>query len=263
MPNARDRFWMWGHDAGSHNELYNVPGRSRITPVEAAFYFSIPNIVMVRYREKSLPPSVQYSVPFRPLGQVVWSIVGSGGRESARAEREQAIELARDLSNMTGVMMDDFFKTEGDEDNIGALSLDEMSHVRDLLSAAPRKLDLWVVLYNFQTHLPVRRHLELCDKVTFWTWKAEDLSKIEEKFALVETVAPSCGKLLGCYMWDYGAKRPMPVNLMERQCETGLQWLQEGRIEGMIFLASCICDLGLETVEWTKEWVAKVGGRPL
>ena len=62
-------------------------------------------------------------------------------------------------------------------------------------------------------------------------------------------------------MWDYGAKRPMPVNLMEKQCETGLQWLQEGRIEGMIFLASCICDLGLETVEWTRG-VGGQGRRP-
>jgi hypothetical protein len=43
----------------------------------------------------------------------------------------------------------------------------------------------------------------------------------------------------------------------------GLQWLQEGRIEGMIFLASCICDLGLETVEWSRQWIQKVGGGKL
>ncbi|MBI2441209.1 MAG: hypothetical protein HYV35_07560 [Lentisphaerae bacterium] len=262
MANVSDRFWLWGHDAGSHNEGWNIPGKSRITPVEAAFYLAIPNIVMVRYNKADLPPSVQYGVPFRPLRQVVWSIVGASGI-TARADREQAIELAQSLSNMTGVMMDDFFRSEGKEDGIGVLSLDELRHVRDLLSAAHRKLDLWVVLYDHQTRLPVRRHLELCDKVTFWTWKAEDLPRLEQNFALAEAVAPSCGKLLGCYMWDYGAKRPMPVNLMQKQCEQGLQWLQEGRIEGMIFLASCICDLGLETVEWTRQWVAQVGGRPL
>ena len=262
MEKIRDRFWLWGHDAGSHDEGWNIPGESRVTPVEAAFYLSIPNIIMVRYNEASMPVSVQYSVPFRPLKQVVWSIVGGGGYTD-HSDREQVIELARDLPNMTGVMMDDFFGDSEEESSIGTLSLDELRYVRDLLGAAPRKLGLWVVLYDHQLHLPVKRHLDLCDKVAFWTWEAKELQKLEENFDVVESVAPSCGKLLGCYMWDYGKKRPMPVDLMKRQCETGLRWLREGRIEGMVFLASCICDLDLETVEWTRRWVVEEGDRPL
>ena len=120
-----------------------------------------------------------------------------------------------------------------------------------------------MVFYDHQLHLPVGRHLELCDKIAFWTWEAENLSKLEENFALAEAVAPSCPKVLGCYMWDYGIKRPMPLELMKHQCDLGLQWLKEGRIEGMIFLASCICDLDLETVEWTRQWIADVGSQPL
>lgn len=262
METIRDRFWLWGHDAGSHDENWGIPEKSRITPVEAAFYLSIPNIIMVRYGEESLQLSVQNSVPFRSLQEVVWSIVGAG-RTTERAEREQTIALARGMSNVTGVMMDDFFHRQGDEDTVGTLSLNELRQVRELVSAEPGKLDLWAVLYDFQLHLPVSRYLELCDTVTFWTWKAEDLPKLEENFALAEGLAPSCAKLLGCYMWDYGAKRPMPETLMRAQCEQGLQWLEEGRIEGMIFLASCICDLDLEAVEWTREWVAEVGDRAI
>ena len=51
----------------------------------------------------------------------------------------------------------------------------------------------------------------------------------------------------------------MSVGLMEMQCETGLKWLREGRIQGMIFLASCICDLDLDAGEWTRRWIARVG----
>ena len=47
----------------------------------------------------------------------------------------------------------------------------------------------------------------------------------------------------------------MPIELMEHQCRMGRKWLENGRIEGMIFLASCICDMGLETVEWTRRWI--------
>lgn len=37
----------------------------------------------------------------------------------------------------------------------------------------------------------------------------------------------------------------------------------KGRIEGVIFLATNICDLDLETVIWTRRWIAEVGDRPL
>jgi hypothetical protein len=59
-------------------------------------------------------------------------------------------------------------------------------------------------------------------------------------------------------MWDYGNKKPMPLDLMKHQCEIGLRWLEEGRIEGMVFLASCICDLDLEAVEWTRGWIEEI-----
>jgi hypothetical protein len=55
----------------------------------------------------------------------------------------------------------------------------------------------------------------------------------------------------------------MPVEWMRHQCELGLTWLKEGKIEGMIFLASCICDLDLEAVEWTRAWIREVGDEPI
>ena len=64
-------------------------------------------------------------------------------------------------------------------------------------------------------------------------------------------------------MWDYGEKKPMPLELMQHQCELGHEWLRQGRIDGMIFLASCICDLDLEAVEWTRQWIAHNGDEPL
>jgi len=51
--------------------------------------------------------------------------------------------------------------------------------------------------------------------------------------------------------------------IRDKLCEVGLRWLREGRIEGMIFLASCICDLGLKTVEWTRRWITEVGDQTI
>ena len=262
MDTVRDRFWLWGHAATSHNRSWGLPAPSRMTPTEAALYMDVPNVIMVRYDGRPAAPLTQYAVPFRALKQVVWSVVGASGSTEAE-ERSQVIELARGLPNVTGVMMDDFFRASTAAGGVGVLSPDALQALRSQLSLPERKLDLWVVLYGHQLTLPVRDHLKLCDKVTFWTWKAEDLEHLEHDFEVVEALAPSCGKVLGCYMWDYGIKQPMPVERMKEQCEIGLRWLTEGRIEGMVFLASCICDLDLEAVEWTRRWIAEVGDQAL
>jgi hypothetical protein len=55
----------------------------------------------------------------------------------------------------------------------------------------------------------------------------------------------------------------MPLDLMQHQCELGLRWLRQGRIGGMIFLASCLCDLDLEAVMWTRDWLSQEGDEQL
>ena len=141
-----------------------------------------------------------------------------------------------------------------------SLSVEQLKTVRKRLeNVAGRKLDLGVTLYMHQLDPRIVFHLDLCDMVSLWTWKAEDLKDLETNFERFNRLAPKKRILLGCYMWDFGTNRPMPVENMRRQCELGLRWLKQGRVEGLIFLATNICDLGLETVEWTREWIARVG----
>lgn len=261
MTPARECFWLWGHSVGSHNEGWGLHGASRISPVEAACYMRIPNLIMVRYHEDRMPPDAQYLVPFRGLSRVVWSVVGASGTYRDD-DVERALEVSRLLPNMNGVMMDDFFR-QGRE-GTGVLSVAQLQGLRAGLARASRPLDIWVVLYDHQLDLPVGAHLAFCEKVTFWTWEAENLAELETNFDRFERLVPDGRRrILGCYMWDYGRKRPMPLELMEKQCDLGLRWLKDGRIDGMIFLASCICDLDIETVEWTRRWVEQAGHQQL
>ena len=256
---VRDKFWLWGHAAGSHNPVYNLPRPSRMTPAEAAFYMDIANLIMVVIGDNPAPPFDLYARALSPLKQVVWSIVGDG--DSKRVDIEEVIKLAERFPNINGAIMDDFFH---DRKAIARHSLDDIARFRQQLRNTVRPLDLWVVLYDHQLDWPVQEHLSLCDKVTFWTWEADNLKNLENNFSHFEQLVPdTCSKILGCYMWDYGKKRPMPLAAMQKQNKLGLRWLQEGRIQGMIFLASCICDLDIDTVEWTKRWIAEVGDREL
>jgi len=262
MGTAKDRFWVWGHDAGCHNAGWGIPRESRMTPAEGAFYLGVPNLIFVRYEGKPEPPFDRYARAFSPLRRVVWSIVGAGGATD-ESERDAVLRTAEAFPNITGVMMDDFFHAPSAAGEVGSLSLDVLRGVRDRLVVAGRRLDLWVVLYDHQLNLPVRDHLSLCDTVTFWTWEARNLANLEANFARAEALAPSADKVLGCYLWDYGTRQPMPIEAMRGQCELGLRWLREGRVQGMIFLASCICDLDIPAVEWTKRWIGEIGDAPI
>lgn len=256
MTTVRDRLWLFAHEAGSHDDRWELPQTSRITPVEAAHYLAVPNVIMVRYRGQPAPPYDQYAVPFASLRQVVWSVVGSAGITDA-AEQDHVLALADRLPNLTGVFMDDFFRSS--EEEPGVFSVQQLHQLRSRLRAGTRRLDLWVVLYDHQLHLPVGPHLQRCDKVTFWTWESPNLHHLEPNLRKAKELAEGRDLLLGCYLWDYGRRLPMPLERMQQQCNVGLDWLREDRIDGLIFLASCICDLGLETVEWTRDWIAEVG----
>jgi len=257
---AKDRFWLWGHDAGAHNDGWGLPQASRMTPAEAAFYLGVPNLIMVRYKGRPPLPFDQYAVPFRALKQVVWSVVGASGQTDDK-EQAHVLELAARHPNITGLMLDDFFGSEqpAQGDDPTALPLDRLRDLRSQLTVSGRRLRLWAVLYEHQLEKSLGKYLELLDILTFWTWDSEKLKRLEDNLERLEQITSQCGRVLGCYMWDYGKKKPMPLDLMQHQCELGLRWLQQGRIEGMIFLASCICDLELEAVEWTRDWIAKVG----
>jgi hypothetical protein len=260
MATVRDRLWLWGHDAGSHNEGWGLPGPSRITPVEAAFYLGVPNLIMVRYNNRPPLPLDQFALPLQSLRRVVWSAVGAHG-ESSEEERAHILSLAARSPNVTGIILDDLFLEHPAPDGEpAALPLEKLRQLRDQLSAG-RRLDLWAVVYEHQLHHTFAPYLESMDLVSLWAWEADKLPAIGDRLERLGELAPTCKKVLGCYLWDYGTKRPMPLHLLQRHCDAGLELLMQKRIEGMIFLASCICDLGLDAVEWTRGWIAKVGDR--
>lgn len=266
MECVRDRLWIWGHEAGSHNSGWGLWGNSCMTPLEGARYLEVPNLIMITYGGKPEPPFDEYARTLSPLKQVIWSIVGdlSSTRNNESTDIEEVISVAGRHPNICGAIMDDFIDAApGAQTYTCRYTPEDIAGFRQRLHKAPCNLDLWVVFYAHQLTFPVAEYLDKCDGVAFWTWEVKELSRLNEIFKRLEELLPGSRKLLGCYLWDYDKKRPMPLDRMEKQCETGLQLLRDQRVEGLIFLASCICDLNLDAVEWTRDWIAHVGDTPL
>jgi hypothetical protein len=261
METVRDRLWLWGHDSGALNAEWNFPRPSRITPVEAAIYLNVPNLLMVKYGGLPVLPYEQYAIPMRSLKRVAWSIVGARGEQS-QDEREHVLELATRMPNLTGLVMDDFINWDTGEPEV---SVEELDALHERLQLPDRWLDLMMILYTHQLDIDLSAHLAYCNQVSFWTWRSADLIDIEANFERFKRLVPNHQCFLGCYMWDFGVKgAPIQnLDLLKRECELGLEWLQQGRIEGMIFLPSSVVDLELESVEWVHRWIDEVGDEQL
>lgn len=126
-----------------------------------------------------------------------------------------------------------------------------------------RKLDLAVVVYTNQIDPGIVPILQDVDVVLLWTWKSSDLKHLEANFRRLQNILPGKRVILGCYLWDFSNAQVIPLDVMQKQCELGLSWLKAGEIEGMIFCCNNIMDKDLKAVEWTRQWITRVGHESL
>ena len=190
-------------------------------------------------------------------------------------ELPYVLEMARKYPNIVGVFLDDFFVPgkEGPKKSTGALSPGQLRDLRARLQASGRKLETWVTFYSrvfdpthpshFETDLPLSAYLDEFDVITMWTRGGRRLENLESYMDQLHKVSPKPYKALGCDFWDFLNKAPVPIPLMEHQCNLGLKWLREGRIREMIFLANTVMDVNLEVVDWTRRWIERVGDQVL
>jgi len=264
---VRDRLWIFAVPANS--DYPHIGRRSVMSPAEGAFYLDIPNILLVQSGKengeqaygKFNSPLAQYMVALRPLKRVVWSVIGSNGFYSPK-ETQEIIKIAETSSNFSGIMLDDFFtdKIEGQQ---ARFTIEEFTDIHNQLKKINENYQVFATVYKEQLDMPLDDYFKMIDVATFWTMNFDDLENMESNIKKLKSVAPHAKIMLGCYFIDYRKNKGVPIPLMKKQCETGLRWIKEGKIEGMIFLANTTMDIGLESVEWTRNWIKEVGDTPI
>ena len=122
---------------------------------------------------------------------------------------------------------------------------------------------MYATYYTSLLELPLKDYLDLLDGVTFWTWKPEDIARLDSNMARIKELAPHLKVIQGCYLVDFTRKQSTPIPAMRRQCDFGLKSLKQKRIAGMMFLSNGVMDVGFEAVEWTRDWIQDIGDTPL
>lgn len=62
---------------------------------------------------------------------------------------------------------------------------------------------------------------------------------------------------------DYGERKPLTMDQMKYQLDKYYIWIKKRDIEGIIFCFNCIADIGLNTVDFTRKWIAEVGNEKM
>ena len=76
-------------------------------------------------------------------------------------------------------------------------------------------------------------------------------------------MAPNARILCGCYMWNYGEHCALTREQMKYQTDLYLRLMRAGEIEGIVVCSNCIADLGIENVEYMREWIEEHKGETL
>lgn len=242
-----------------------------MTPRDGADFFGIDKMLRVSMSAGPFPPFDEEAEKIKDLKEVVWSAIGAGGANQYsvgdHSDIDEVLRMAEIYSNVSGAVLDDFFY--GNEEpgrRIGRHSFESIKSMQDRLhNFAKRRLDLWMVWYDYQLDFAgVEEYLDLVDVVTFWTWEGKNLSRMDENIKKCIEKTPGKRHLAGCYLWNYGEKEPLTMDQMKYQLDRYYHWLKKGYIEGIIFCSNAtVPDIGLDTADYTRKWIAEVGNEKI
>jgi hypothetical protein len=267
----KDNFWLWGQNAGVHHGTtnpYNLPGKNLMESREGCDFLGIKKCCRVAMGSGPFPPFDAEAEKIKDLKEVVWSAIGAGGlkqHNNDQSDLDEVLRIAEIYPNITGAIMDDFFlATEVPGKSSGRHSIESIQRISDKLhNFKKRRLDLWVVWYTYQLDFKVNDYINLCDVITLWTWKGADLQNLDANIQKFVSKTPGKRRLAGCYMWNYGERKPLTMDQMKYQLDKYYNWIKKGDIEGIIFCSNCIADIGLDTVDFTRKWIAEVGNEKI
>ena len=120
-----------------------------------------------------------------------------------------------------------------------------------------KKLNMWVTLYEYNMEqIPnLKPWLDEFDYITLWIWYGRNLEKMESYYEDLFKMCPDKKIVAGMFMYNYGERCPMTIEQMKRQGDYFLKLMREGKLDGIMIVGNPICDLGLEAVEWTRNWI--------
>jgi hypothetical protein len=253
---VRDRIWIWGTREAPGSTKRSLSAYVEASPAQRAKMLGLRNVFIAGGIPLEPDRAKELAEPVARMGGRLFYEVCSSQMTGRASDYEKDIIAARALAaefpDLDGVLLDDLTSQQ-----IAArgMTTDELRKVCNSFQVGPKKTPVWGVVYTMNMgHPGLAEYLKLLDGINLWTWDAKDLPALEENLARCEQLAPGKPIILGIYLYDYGADRPMPLDLLQYQCDQALSWLKQNRICGIVFLT---ITPEPKALQWAQAWLKR------
>jgi hypothetical protein len=257
----RDLLWVWGNPDMAKPGEHTFATFAQASSAQRAKLLGVPNIVMAGLgipNDQAQAEALTREVASSP--RLVWEIGadGEGGPPFVYTQRlSQVRRLVDQFPRIEAVLLDDMSTVSIDK----GFKPENIRQIRRSLDGKYAAVKLWGVLYTMSFNRPkIDEYINELDVINLWTWHAKDVVKLEQNVAHCEKKYPGKPIMLGLYLYDYGDNRRMSLDLLKRQCDTALELVHAGRIQGIVFLT---IDSDVQTLSWAADWIKRVGDQKI
>jgi hypothetical protein len=274
---VRDAIWVWGNAEMAEPGEQTLATYAQASPAGRSKLMGVPNIVMGGFGLPDDDGEAQAIVADAAGAKRLVLKIKSDGAPAGGYQEGSAhfvygeaiprvVRLVDQYPQVQAVLLDDVSTVllrEGFKPQF-------VRSIRSMLPEKHRSVRIWGVVHDESIRAYIHPDRETdyglsdiireLDVIALSQWHAKDLVRLEDNVAHLRGLFPDKPIVLSLYLYDYGGRRKMTLDLLESQCETALKLLHAGVVKGIVF-TGMINDPPV--LAWTADWLKRVGGQKL
>ena len=266
--NILDRLWLWGMKVNSLQASLDYAkwgfDPSTLTTEQAIEQTGIRNVLMaggLEISEESLAsmPSAQRIIckwglhKYNHSEEKFYLDYEDGESRLLAAKR-----LAGQDTRVEAFLFDDF-NTGSMDAGVSSSHLAKLQHTNATVGP---QIPLWATVYIQSLEREgLADLLRYFDGIVLPLWFSDEIDKVPE-------AVERCAELSGdkpvhvcLYFYDFGKKKPITRDEMQHQLDVVEPLIRSQRIAGLVFLGTCMMDLGWDSTACFYDWISKIGGK--
>jgi len=271
----RDLFWLWGMKTNVLQEMsdfFAAFGKSSMTVEQAMQKTGTRNVIMaggmpISRESLDAMPSARRIICKSSIHE--WKRSDGGGDMDGGA----ALDPERGLSGLTaakalaaadtrieGYLLDDFstgaIEAGGRPEHLARLQLANITR--------PPHLPLSGTIYTMTLDRPeLPALLPHFGQLLVPLWHADQIDTVPSVLDGLSEMSGGKPMLLCLYLFDFGNRKPITRELMQRHLDLAEELLLATRVAGLVICGTCMMDLDWESNHCLYEWLDRVGDRTI
>ena len=264
--NILDRLWLWGmkvnclQAAGEYAKCGFAP--STLTTEQAIKQTGIRNVYMAGGLEIS-----EQSLASMPSAR---RIICKGGLhkyseekfnldyDGAESQLLAAKRLAGQDTRVEAFLLDDF-STGSMDAGVSSTHLAKLQYTN--ATTGPH-IPLYGTIYIQSLEREgLADLLRYFDQIVLPLWFSDQIDKVPEAVERCAELSGDKPVVVCLYFYDFGKGKAITRDEMQHQLDVVEPLIRSQRITGLVFLGTCMMDLGWDSTACVYDWISKVGGK--